>query len=491
MDAGNRWILSGATVLATLLYTIDTTIANVALPHMQGSLQATQDQIAWVLTSYIVVSAISTPLSGWLGTRYGLRRILLVSVAGFTFASMLCGLATHLSEMVLFRMIQGFFGAALVPLSQIALLEAYPREQHGRAMSLWGMGVMVGPIIGPTLGGWLTDTLNWRWAFFVNVPVGIVAYLGILAALPASHHNRSRPFDWTGFILLSLTLGLFQLALDRGQTLDWFESTEIVAEAFFCALFFYMFITHTLTSRHPFVDPALFRDRNMLVGFAIMFAVGLAVISPSVLLPTFLQQLQGYSPTQAGELLAIRGGSSIIGMLVVGRLVNHVDTRLLMAVGIGATGVSLYMMGAFSVETPASHIALAGLIQGLGAPFTFVPLTMAAFATLRNDQRPEAGTMLTLIRNIGSSVGISIVVVMLARSTQINQSYLGEHFTAYSNERWQALGGLPGANVETATLIGEISRQAASIGYANDFYLLALVSAVALPLAFFLKLGRR
>lgn len=474
-------------MLATLLYTIDTTIANVALPHMQGSLQATQDQIAWVLTSYIVVSAISTPLSGWLATRYGLRRILLVSVAGFTVASMLCGLAAHLTEMVAFRMVQGFFGAALVPLSQIALLEAYPREQHGRAMALWGMGVMVGPIIGPTLGGWLTDSLNWRWAFFVNVPVGIVAYLGILAALPEHHHNRSRPFDWTGFILLSLSLGLFQLMLDRGQTLDWFESTEIVAEGFFCALFFYMFITHTLTARHPFVDPALFRDRNMVVGFGIMFAVGLAVISPSVLLPTFLQQLQGYSPTQAGELLAIRGGSSIIGMLVVGRIVSTVDPRLLMTFGIASTAVSLVMMGAFSVDTPASYIAVAGIIQGMGAPFTFVPLSVAAFTTLANEQRPEAGTMLTLIRNIGSSVGISIVVVMLARSTQVNQSYLTEHFTAYSNERWQTLGALPGANVETATLLGEISRQAAAIGYANDFYLLALISAIALPFAFLLK----
>ena len=299
-----RLVLAAATVMCTMLYTIDSTIVNVALPHMQGSLQATQDQIAWVITSYIVVSAIATPPAGWLASRYGLRRVLSISVLGFTAGSMLCGFATSLGEMVAFRIVQGLFGAALVPLAQVALMQEYPREEHGKVMALWTMGVLVGPIIGPTLGGYLTDTLSWRWAFFINLPIGVLAYLGVVEGLGPEHKDHSRPFDWTGFVLLSLALGLFQLMLDRGQTLDWFESTEIVAEAFFAPVLFYMFIVHSATTRHPFVDPGLFKDRNFLVAVSLMFVIGLSVISPAVLLPSFLQSLQGYSPTQAGALQA-------------------------------------------------------------------------------------------------------------------------------------------------------------------------------------------
>jgi MFS transporter, DHA2 family, multidrug resistance protein len=491
LPVANRLLLSVAAVLATLLYTIDSTIANVALPHMQGSLQATQDQIAWVLTSYIVVSAISTPLSGWLGARFGLRRVLTVSVAGFTVASMLCGLAENLTQIVLFRGLQGAFGAALVPLSQVVLLEAFPKEEQGRATGLWGMGVMVGPIIGPTLGGWLTDTLNWRWAFYINVPVGIVAYFGILMALPRTRTARGRPFDLQGFIFLSLAIGLFQLCLDRGQTLDWFGSTEIGVEAFLSCLFLYMFLVHTFTRRHPFVDPQLFRDRNFLVAVGLMFAVGLAVISPSVLLPNFLQQLQGYSPTQTGELMAVRGATSIVGMLLAGRLVGRVNPRLLISIGMALTGVSLWIMADFSLDTPWQSVVWAGAIQGLGVPLAFVPLSVVAYATIRNEQRAEAGALLTLMRNIGSAVGISSVVALLARSTQTNQSYLTEHFTPYAADRWQVLGGLPGNNEPTAAFMGEIARQAAAIGYSNSFHVLMTVTFIALPLLLLLRTPRR
>lgn len=486
----NHVLLSIAAVLATLLYTIDTTIATVALPHMQGSLQATQDQIAWVLTSYIVVSAISTPLSGWFGSRFGLRRVLTISVAGFTVASMLCGLAENLTQMVMFRGLQGAFGAALVPLSQVVLLDAFPKEAHGRATGLWGMGVMVGPIIGPTLGGYLTDTLSWRWAFYINVPVGIVAFLGILVAMPKIRHEAGKYFDLTGFILLSLTIGLFQLWIDRGQTLDWFESTEIVAEAFFSALFFYMFVVHTWTRRHAFVDPALLKDRNFVVAIGMMFAIGLAVISPNVLLPNFLQQLQGYTPTQAGELMAVRGFTSVFGMLIAGRLVGRVSYRLLIATGIGLTCVSLWIMAQFNLDTPWQWVVWSGAIQGFGVPLAFVPLSVVAYATLLKEQRAEAGALLTLVRNIGSSVGISMVVALLARSTQMNQSYLTEHFTAFDTSRWQMLGGLPGTNESTAAFMQEIVRQAAAIGYSNSFFLLTVVAVIALPLVMFLKGSR-
>ncbi len=487
VNGDSRWILTASTVLATLLYTIDSTIVNVALPHMQGGLQATQDQVAWVVTSYIVMSAIATPLAGWLGARFGLRRVMLVSVAGFTVGSMLCGIAENLTAMVVFRTIQGLFGAALVPLSQVALLQEFPRRLHGRVTALWGMGVLVGPIVGPTLGGWLTDTLSWRWAFYINLPIGVVAYLGILAGMPRDHVDRSRPFDALGFVLLSLAIALFQLMLDRGQTLDWFESTEIVAEGFFAAVAFFMFVVHMLTSRHPFVDPLLFRDRNFVASLGLMLATALSVMSPAVMLPTFLQVLQGYSPTQSGALLAVRGAASIIAMLIAGRLVNRAPARATMAAGILAAASALWLMGSFNVDTPASHVAVAGFIQGFGTPFTFVPLSVVAYATLRPEQRPEGGALLTLMRNIFASVGISMAVAALARSTQVNTSYLAENFTPYAAERWRAIGSMPGVNPATAELLGEISRQAAAIAYSNVFHWLAACTVATLPLLLLLK----
>jgi DHA2 family multidrug resistance protein len=487
--AARRRLLLAAATLATMLYTIDTTIVNVALPHMQGTLQATQEQIAWVITAYIVTSAIATPLAGWLGTRYGLRRVLLVSVAGFTVVSMLCGIATGLAEMVVFRMVQGAFGAALVPLSNVALLEEFPRDQHGRVMALWGMGVLIGPVIGPTLGGYLTDSLNWRWAFYINLPVGLIACAGIMASLKRGHENASRPFDALGFALLSVALALFQLMLDRGQTKDWFESTEIVAEAFFCVVTLWMFVVHTLTKEHPFVEPRLFRDRNFLAGLGAMFALGLAIISPTVLLPTFLQELQGYTPAQAGMLIAIRGFSSFIAMMMAGRLVGKVDVRLIMSSGVLATAASLWLMSQYNLDSPWQQVAVGGFVQGFGTPLMFVPLSVAAYATLPGALRAEAGVMLTLLRNIGSAVGVSIVVAALTRSTGRNNAYLVEHFTRYDVERWQAVGALPGANQATAALAARIARQAAAIGYQNDFYLLLVLTLATLPIAWLMKVG--
>jgi DHA2 family multidrug resistance protein len=484
-------MLSLATVLCTLLYTIDSTIVNVALPHMQGSLQATQDQIAWVITSYIVVSAIATPLAGWLGSRFGLRRVLTISVIGFTVGSVACGFATDLGEMVAFRVVQGLFGAALVPLAQVALMHEYPPEQHGRVMALWTMGVLVGPIIGPTLGGYLTDTLSWRWAFFINVPIGILAYFGLLESLSPDHDDQSRPFDWTGFVLLSLTLALFQLMMDRGQTLDWFASTEIVAEGFFAAILCFMFFVHTATTRHAFVDPNLFKDRNFLVAVALMFIIGLSILSPAVLLPSFLQSLQGYTPTQAGTLQAVRGASSIVAVMIAGRLVGRIDPRYLVAAGVMFSATSLLLFAGFSLDTSRSQVILTGIVQGFGTPLVFVPLSVIAYSTLQGAQRAEAGAILTLVRNIGSTIGISAAVAILARSTQTNASYLGEHFSVYDVQRWQATGVVPGANLGTAQLMGEIERQAAAIAYNNDFYLMAIATILVLPLVWFLKPPRR
>ncbi len=486
----SRWLLAAATVLATILYAVDSTIVNVALPHMQGSLQATQDQAAWIVTGYIVVGAIATPLTGWLGARFGLRPVLLVSIAGFTVGSILCGLASDLGQMVAFRMIQGAFGAALVPLSQVVLLQEFPRSSHGRVMALWGIGVMVGPILGPTLGGWLTESFSWRWAFYINLPIGAIAWLALMAAMPKSKPQGHRPFDLKGFLFLSLSVGLFQLMLDRGETKDWFQSGEIMAEALFAGLFLYMFIVHLLTAKNPFIDIHLFRDRNFTISLLIQTGIGAFVLSPSVLLPSFLQQLQGYTPSQAGALMASRGLASIVAMVISGRLSNHIDPRKLLVLGLAVVSLSLWLMASFSIDTPEEQFVLVGLLQGFGIPLAFLSVTFVAFATLPDSSRTEAGVLLTLVRNIGGSAGISMLVALIARSAQVNQSYLVEHFTSYTTSRWQTIGSPPGANGATFGIVAEIGRQGLAIAYSNAFSILAAATLASIPLVFLLRLSR-
>jgi DHA2 family multidrug resistance protein len=485
--SSRRLLLGLAATLATILYAIDSTIVNVALPNIQGTLQASPDQAGWVVTSYIVIGAITTPLAGWMGVRFGIRRVLSLSILGFTAGSMLCGIAMTLPQMVFFRMIQGAFGASLVPLSQVALLREFPRESHGRVMALWGMGVMVGPVLGPTLGGWLTDELSWRWAFYINLPLGILAWIALMASMPKGDGDARRPFDLLGFVLLSVAVGSFQLMLDRGQTQDWFASGEIVAEAFLAATAFYMFIVHSLMGRHPFVDIHLFKDRNFNVSIVMMFVVGVALISPAVLVPSFLEQVKGYTPTQAGWLMAARGLSSIFALMLGARLSAWFGPRLTMALGIVLAAGSLFLMAQFSVDTQTDRFLLTSMLQGLGMPLTFMPLSLIAYATLPDQARTEAGTLLTLLRNIGASVGISVIIAQLARSAQFNVAYLVEHFTAYDVRRWASVGAVPGANGATVGLLGEIQRQAAAIAYANDFMLLSLSIITMLPLVWLLR----
>ena len=483
----SRLILGASTVLATFLYSIDSTIVNVALPHIQGTLQATQDQAAWIATAYIVVSAILTPLAGWLGTRFGLRPILITSVIGFTTFSILCGLATSLPQMVVFRSLQGAFGAALLPLSQVALLQEFSRESYARVMPIWATASMVGPIIGPTLGGYLTDSFSWRWAFYVNLPIGVLAWLGFSLSMPKRNRSTHRPFDMTGFVLLSFSIGLVQLMLDRGQGNDWFESPEIVAEAFFASVSLFMFLVHSFTHRHPFVDLQLFRDRNFTLCLLIQGSVGAFMMAPSVLLPSFLQQLQGYTPAQAGALMATRGAAAVFAMLVMGRLSAKIDARYTMLTGVLLGTATLWWMTGFSIDTPATIFAISGLFLGLTMPLVFIPAQLIAFATLPEASRTEAGVLLRLAINIGGSVGISIVVAQLARSMQISSSHLSEFFTPYSTDRWQAIGGTPGPNVVTGTMLGEIGRQALALAYNHDFQMLAAMSLVCIPLILLLR----
>jgi DHA2 family multidrug resistance protein len=343
-DGGNRAAITICVILATIMQALDTTIANIALPYIQGSVSASQDQINWVLTSYIVAAAIMTPPTGFLAGRFGRKRLFLVSVAGFTVASMLCGMAQSLVQIVLFRILQGMFGAALVPLSQSVLLDVYPKERQGFAMAMWGIAVMVGPVLGPVLGGWLTENYTWRWVFYINLPIGALTFLGIITFLPETAQKTGAKLDWFGFGTLSLAIGALQVLLDRGEQLDWFGSGEILIEAIVAAAAFYLFLVHTFTSDAPFVSPALFRDRNFVAGTLFIFIVGVTYLASLALLTPYLQNLMNYPIVTAGLVLGPRGIGTMGAMLIVGRLVGRVDTRFLLAVGLGLTAWSFYKM---------------------------------------------------------------------------------------------------------------------------------------------------
>src|SRR5216684_3270174 len=474
---------------ATIMQALDTTIANVALPYMQGTLSASQDQINWVLTSYIVAAAILTPLTGWLSGRFGRKRVFLGAVAGFTVASVLCGLAGSLYQMVGFRLLQGVFGASLVPLSQSVLLDAYPRERQGSAMALWGMGVMVGPILGPTLGGWLTENYNWRWVFYINVPIGILAFAGLSAYLSETKTTKGS-FDWFGFAMLSIAIGSFQMMLDRGEQLDWFSSTEILVEAVLAALAFYLFLVQTFTVKQPFIDPAIFKDRNFTIGLCFIFVVGIILLASLALITPYLQNLMGYPVLTAGLVLAPRGMGTMVAMMVVGRIINRVDPRILLAAGLLLTAEVLWEMTYFTPDVSQWTLIRTGVLQGMGLGLMFVPLSTITFSTLPGVFRTQGTALYSLMRNIGSSIGISLVIFLLTRNTQIVHAELAGHVQPF-NDALSAVAPSHFWNMATtvgrAALNAEVTKQATVVAYADDFKLMMLVALVALPLIFLLR----
>ncbi|MDR3514968.1 MAG: DHA2 family efflux MFS transporter permease subunit [Azospirillaceae bacterium] len=483
-------MITGCVMLATIMQALDTTIANVALPYMQGNLSASQDQINWVLTSYIVAAAIMTPPTGWLAARFGRRRLFLISVFGFTIASMLCGAATSLAQIVLYRLLQGVFGAALVPLSQAVLLDSYPPERHGAAMAMWGVGVMVGPVLGPILGGWLTETYTWRWVFYINLPFGILAFLGIATFITETPARYGARFDWFGFGMLSLGVGALQMMLDRGEQKDWFSSTEIITEAVLSAVGFYLFLVQILTSRQPFISPKLFRDRNLSVGLLLIFAVGIILLATLALLTPFLQTLIGYPVFAAGLIQSPRGIGTMFAMLVVGRLVGKVDTRLLLTIGFGLTAASLAWMTTFTADVSSHDLVLDGLLQGAGLGFTFVPLSAMTFSTIAVEFRTEATALYSLMRNLGSSIGISVVSALLASNTQINHALLATMITPYNAalrlpEIARAWNPMTAAG-QTA-LNSVVTREATLIAFIDDYKLMMIVALAVIPLTLLLR----
>jgi MFS transporter, DHA2 family, multidrug resistance protein len=484
-EGGNRAALTVCVILATLMQALDTTIANVALPYMQGSVAASQDQIAWVLTSYIVAAAIMTPPTGFLAGRFGIKRLFLVAIAGFTFASMLCGMAQSLTQLVLFRVLQGAFGASLVPLSQTVLLGSYPRERQGFAMALFGIGVMIGPVLGPVLGGWLTENYSWRYVFYINLPIGIIDLIGIMIFLPDTARNAGAKLDWFGFGTLSIAIGCLQIVLDRGEQQDWFGSGEIIIEAIIAASAFYLFLVHTFTAKNPFVRPAMFRDRNFAAGMMFIAIVGLTYYASMALQPPYLQGLMDYPVVTAGLVMGPRGVGTMASMLIVGRLVGRADTRVLLAVGLTLTAWSFYQMTGWTPAVSQATIIGITMVQGAGLGFLFVPLSAATLSTLPQSERAEGAGLFSLSRNIGSSVGISVVNSLLVQNTQINHADIAAQITPVNRALANPLiahAWDPLTAAGRAALDAMITQQAQIIAYIDDYKMLMIATLVVMPL---------
>jgi DHA2 family multidrug resistance protein len=474
-----------AVMLAAIMQMLDTTIANVALPHMQGSLSATQDQLAWVLTSYIVASAIMTLPVGWLSGRYGRKNVFVISIAGFTLTSLLCGAANSLNEMIASRILQGLFGAALVPLSQAIMLDINPKEDHGKAMAMWAVSIMIGPILGPTLGGFLTEYYSWRWVFYINLPFGVVVLFIILKLMPETEREE-RPFDGLGFFALALFIAGIQLILDRGHHLDWLDSLEI---QFYCAVVLsalWVYVVHTRT----FLTPAILRDRNFTTALAFMFFIGLILLATMALLPNYLQNIMGYPVFDVGTILAPRGFGTMLSMFLLGKFGDRFDPRALVFFGLLFTAYSLSLMVEFDTFVPANIIISTGFMQGFGLGFVFVPLSTLAYLTLEPKHRAEAAGLFSLVRNFGSSIGVSVAFVLFARGVQTQHSYLAENITPYVTS--MGLEQLPQV-FQSEAIAGlmlldmEINRQASTIAYLNDFKLMMWVVLAMLPMVLLLR----
>ena len=494
LPRGQRLIVTVGIMAAVLLQVLDTTIANVALPHMQASLSATQDTINWVLTSYIVASAIALPISGWLADKVGRKRLLLISVVVFTAASVACATATSLGEMVLFRAIQGVGGAFIVPLAQATLFDINPKEKHGQAMALFGGGVMIGPILGPVLGGWLTDNYDWRWVFLVNLPVGILCILIMLPFMPKSG-THERKFDMFGFALLAVALGSLQFCLDRGEQKDWFSSWEIIIEGGLAIAAGWMFLVHLITSEHPLFDRAMFKDRNFATSLVFMAATGVLLLAGLALLPPLLQTLYGYSVLQSGFLTAPRGLGTLFSMLIAGRMTGKIDARILVGIGVILMGVSLHMMTGFAIDQPSRPVIMSGVVQGLGLGLIFVPLQTLAFETLPTRMRTTGAALLNLSRNIGGSVGISVVSTELVRLTQVSHADMAAQITQQTIPTADPTLLQTVAPVAGPAALGYINalinKQALFIAYLDDFKLMMIVTFAILPLLLFMKRGSK
>ena len=486
-------LITGSVMLASLLYSMDWTIAAVALPHMQGTFSATQDQISWVITSYIVASAIMIPTAGWLSTRFGRTRVFGWALIWFTVSSVFCGAADSLTVEVLSRIVQGMSGAFLIPLSHSVILYTYPPEEHGKAMALWGAGSVFGAVMGPTVGGYLTELLSWRYIFYINVPFGLLALIGVMSFVPETARDPSRRLDWFGFLALAVGIGALQMMLDRGERLDWFESGEILIEAGLAVLGLYVFLVHMFTAREPFLDPRLLMNRRFFLTLLLISFYGLLTVPVMVLMPAFMDHLLGFPIDTIGLLQSPRGVGLLAALIVSGRITGKVDPRWQIAFGLLCLAVSTAEMATWNLEVGQWPILWTGFVQGVGAGIMLVPIQVIAFPGLPPHQRTEAAAVFNLVRSVCSSIGVSVTLTLYVVNTAVSRAGLVEHVTPFN----PALG--PGAATEfdtgsafgLAVLQEVIDRQAAMLGYEAAFLFLAAAAVAALPLLLFVGRPQR
>ncbi len=486
----NRVMITVVAMMATTVVLTDQTIAAIALPHMQGGLSASQDQISWVMTTYFMAQAVTMAATGWLAGRVGRKRVYVLSLVGFAVCAILSGSAESLPEILVYRALQGMFSAPVIPISQALMLNSYPPEQHGKALSIWGVGVIFAPVASPVIGGWLTEDYGWEWVFLVSVPFAVFTVIAGISAIRETPRNLERRFDWAGFVAVGLALAALQLMLDRGTSEGWFDSGEIVIEFLVVIAGFYFFVVHSFTTDHPFISPAIFRDRNMVLGLFFMLILGIFVLSMNVVVPLFLQNLRGYPVLTAGLIMAPRGLGSMASLALAGWLMRWFDSRLVIAFGFANVAFSAYLFSTFTLDVGVMEFVIAIFFNGAGVGLIFVPLTTIAFITLPGHLRTEGSTLTSLFRVYGAGIGISVMVSVLSRTSVVAHAELTEAVNLY-NPLMRAPYLPDHWNIMTETgrmaLEHEISRQASSIGFLNDFNLLFYGALLSIPLLLLLR----
>jgi DHA2 family multidrug resistance protein len=497
----NPWLIAFSVMLATVMEVLDTSVANVALPHIAGNLSATSEEATWVLTSYLISNAIILPATSWIGKYIGRKRFLIICIIIFTLASALCGAAPNLATLIIARILQGMGGGALQPIAQSVLLESFPPAKRGAAMAVYGMGIVVAPIIGPALGGWITDNYSWRWIFYINLPIGALAAFMANAFVedpPYVSNQRPGKIDYLGFGLMALGLGALELTLDLGQQRDWFQSPLIVFTATVSALSILSFVAWELYVDEPIVNLRVFINRNFAVGCALIASVGVVLYGSTALLPLFLQTLLGYPAVDSGLAVSPRGVGSIISMVIVGRLIGKVDARYLIAFGFVVLSVSTWMFTGINLYIAQSNISIPMIISGFAMGFVFVPLTTLSMSTLPNEQIGNASGIFNLMRNAGGSVGIAFMTTLLARNQQVHQTVLTSNVNEYSPAFQQTYSQLyagylaqfdpvTASQAAYAAIYGMVVKQAAVLAYIDDFRILAILCILCVPAGFLFK----
>ena len=487
---GQRRLILIAIVLGTILQVLDTSVATITLPHMQGSLSATQDQISWVMTSYMVAAVMMTPFTGAVASRVGRRRLLLFSVVGFAVTTIFVAQSTSLIEIVVLRFIQGAFAAAFMPVGQSTLLDTFPQEELALAMGWRSLGTMLGMSVGPVIGGYIVELGSWRWGFYINLPIAVAAFVMIYAYVPESTRQRDAPLNWFGFLMLATGLGALQFMLNRGQRMDWFDSGEIVVAAVVAAVGFYLFTVNSLVARRPFIDPSIFKDRTFVVGMILVFVFVWMMFSVLVLMPAFLQDIRGFPIADVGKIMGVRAGATMVASIIAGWLIQRSGSRRIIVLGLFCISAGEWQMSLFTTDVGMTFILIANGLFGLGSGFSFVPLNVTSFWTLEPRHRGMAAGLFALMTILGGSIGISVMITNLLRSAQSNRSALVEHLTPY-NEVLRHFALPPNWSLVDpaglATAAAEVQRQAMMIAYVNDFRILSILTLVCVPFVYFMR----